>query len=164
MRWISSVGPLPVRDVEDPHVTTDERRELPCAGVVRAKRSTDAEQVRAKPERVAALDGPGRLDPAGRGDPGGPRPGLERVGLGRPVGLAGPKRDGTAIGHQQRIEGVHEVGAVELRVEDVDTRAERRERRHEGVMLAARELEVDRMDGIRGPGRRTRRRRPARDA
>ena len=115
-------GPAPVRDVEHPDVAADQRPELPGALRVRAQRPPDAEQVRAEPERVAALDRAGRLDPADGRDPGRARPGFDGVGFGRAIRLARAKRDRAAIGHEQRIERVDEVGRLELDVEDVDPR------------------------------------------
>ena len=68
------------------------------------------------------------------GMPAARRPRLERRGLGSPVGLARPERDGATVGDQQRVEGVDQVGIVGLVVEDVDPsaragRASRRRRR-----------------------------------
>ena len=136
-------GTAPVRHVEDADIATDEARQLPRAGIVGAQRPPDAEQVRPQPERVAALDRPGRLDPPHRRDPRGRRPGLEDRGLAGPIRLAGSQGDGPAIGHEQRIERVDEVGAVGLRLQDVDGGPEAREHRGERVVLALRELEID---------------------
>ena len=94
-------GAAPVRHVEDPDVAADDLRELARARVVRPQRPPDAEQVRPKPERVAALDRPRRLDPAGRRDPRGLRPRLEERGLARAVRLAGPQRDRPAVADER---------------------------------------------------------------
>jgi hypothetical protein len=102
--------PAPVRHVEDPHVAADQGRELPSAFRVGAQRPADAQQVRPQPERVAALDRAGRLDPPDRRDACLGRPGLERGRFDPAVRLARPERDGAAVGHQQRIERVDEVG------------------------------------------------------
>src|SRR6187397_740702 len=64
-------GAAPVRDIEDPDIATDELGELSRSLRVRSERPTDAQQIRTEPERVAALDGPGRYDPAQRLDAGG---------------------------------------------------------------------------------------------
>ena len=150
----------PVRHVEDPDVAPDQAGELPRALGVGPQRPPDAQQVRPEPEGVAALDRAGRLDPPDRRDPGGARPGLDGGRLGRPVGLARPERDRPPIGHQQRIEGVDEIGRLELGLERVDADAQPgrgcRRRRRARVGRAR-----DRPDGgTRGPDRRTRPRRP----
>jgi hypothetical protein len=76
-RWINSPGPCPVRDIEDPDIPTDQGGQLTSALVVRAQRLADAQQIRAKPERVATLDRPwGRYAPGGR-DAERRRPGLQ---------------------------------------------------------------------------------------
>ena len=137
---------LPVRDVEDPHVPAGDRRELARPGVVGAQRPPDAQEVRPEPERVAALDRAGPLDPAQGRDAAAQGPGLQDVRLARAVGLARAQRDGAAVGDHQRVEDVDEVGIVRLGVQDVDRRAEARQGLHEPVVLAARGVEVDRSE------------------
>ena len=146
IRWIELGRAAPVRHVEDAHVTADDGRQLARARIVRPERPPDAEQVGAKPERVATLDRPGRLDAPERRDPGGRRPGLDRRRLAGPVRLAGPERDRAAVGHQQRVERVDEVRTVGLGLEDVDRRPERGQHLDERVVLPPCQLEVDRME------------------
>src|SRR5512142_868721 len=126
---------MPVRDVEDPDVATRDLAELAGALGIRPERPPDAEEVRAEPERVATLDGAGRLDPTGGRDPRRPRPRLERARLEPPAGLARPERDRAGIRDEERIEGVDEIGAVELGVEPVDPRPERRQDLDEPIVL-----------------------------
>ena len=146
-RWISSAGPLPVRDVEDPHVAADERGELPRAGVVRAQRPADAEQVRPQPERVAALDRARRLDPARpSGCPAAVVQRLEGRRLAGAVRLAGPQRDRAAVGDEQRVERVDEVRAVGLASSTWTVGPSAGEDVDEGVVLAPRDVEVDRVE------------------
>jgi hypothetical protein len=134
---------LPVRDVEHADVAADDRGELAGAGIVGPQRPPDAQEVGAKPERVAALNGAGRLDAAERRDARGERPPLEHGGLTRAVGLARPERDGAAVGDQQRVEDVDEVRVVVgLGVEDADGDPEPFEDETR-PSLAAREIEVD---------------------
>jgi hypothetical protein len=74
------------------------------------------------------------------------RPCLDGRRLGRPVRLAGPEWDRATVGHQQRVEGVHEVRRRELGLEQVHARAEPRQGLEERVVLAPREVEVDRVE------------------
>ena len=80
------------------------------------------------------------------GIPAARRPGLERRGLRGSVGLARSERDRAAVGHQQRVEGVDEIRASRARLEDVDARTERGQRLDEGVVLAAGDLQIDRVE------------------
>ena len=87
--------------------------------------------------------------------PAAARPGLERGGLGRAVRLAGPERDGAAVGDQQRIERVDEVRAVASR-----RRARGRSARGSRAARRTRRARAGRRrgrpgGGSRGPGRRT---------
>ena len=133
---------LPVRDVEDTHVATDDLGESGGTGRIRAKRPADAEQVRPQPERITAFDRPGRLDPAERRDARCDGPALEHRRLFGAVGFPGTQRDGAAVRDQQRVEGVDEIRVVRLLVKDVDRRAEARQDVHEGRVLATRDLQV----------------------
>jgi hypothetical protein len=72
----------------------------------------------------------------------GAGPGLDRRGLREPVRLARPERDRPSVGDEERVVGVDEVGAGDLRLEDVDADAERRQELGEGVVLALREPEI----------------------
>ena len=164
MRWISSAGPCQYGTSKTRTSPPTSAAELPGALGVRAQRPPDAEQVRAEPERVAALDRAGRLDPADGRDPGRARPGLDGVRFGRAIGLARAKRDRAPIGHEQRIERVHEVGRLELDVEDMDPRTEPGQRLDERIVLALRDLEVDRVQEAVRRDRRRRARRPRRAA
>ncbi len=156
---------LPVRDVEDADVAADERGQLVDAGVVRPQRPPDAEQVRPQPERVAALDRAGRLDPPERRDAGRVRPRLEDGRLAGPVRLARPERDRAAVGDEQRVERVDEVRVVAARVSRTWTvgaerrRAPRRTRRARAARRRGRPA-----TGSRAPGRRRPARTPARAA
>ena len=88
---------VPVRQVVREHLDVGERsRELLDAGRVRAVAAADEERALVEPDRVAALDRPGRLDPRGDGNAGALEVGDERVGLAEPAGLAGPEEDGAA--------------------------------------------------------------------
>src|SRR5690349_7330843 len=133
---------FPVRDVEYAHVAADDLRELVRACGVRSKGPADAEKVRAQPERVAALDGPGRLDPPERRDAGRTGPALEDGRLSGAVRLAGTERDGPTIRDQQRVEGVDEIRVIGLLLEDVDGRPKPRQDVDERRVFAAREREV----------------------
>ena len=127
--------------------TSPPTRSASWRGAVRVgpQRPPDAEQVRPQPERVAALDVPGASIRPIVGIPNAVVQASSAAGSGRPIGLARPERDRAAVGHQERVEGVDEVGRRELRLEDVDPRSERGEDVDEGVVLATRELEVDRV-------------------
>ena len=101
---------------------------------------------------------PGRLDPPDRRDAVGQRPGLDRRRLDLPVRLARSQRDRAAVGDQERVEGVQQVRAVDLRLEQVDGRAER----GRGARRTPR-ARAWRPRGRQGGGSRARdRRRPAR--
>ena len=134
----------PVGHVEDPHVAAHDLRELSGARIVRPQRAPDAQQVRPQPERVAALDRPGRRDPARRRDARSPGPALEDGGLALPVRLAGSEGNRPAIRNQQRIERVDQVRIGGLLVQHMNGRAEPVERLHEHVVLALGPPEIDR--------------------
>jgi len=137
-------GAAPVRDVEDPHLATDDLRKLTGPRVVRPQRPADAQQVRPEPEGVAALEAAWRLDPAGRRDAGCRRPGLEDPRFVGAVRFARAQRDGAAIADEQRVERVDEIGILGLGVENLDPRSKLVERRDEPLVLPARPLQVDR--------------------
>jgi hypothetical protein len=155
------VGSTPVRQIEDANLATDLRRELTRAGVVGAQRSPDAEQVRPQPERVAALDRAGPLDPPHGRDAGGVRPRFDHGRLGAPRRLAWSQRDGAAVGDDQRIVGVGEVDQVRLAAQPVDPDAKLGQQVAERIVLALGEIQVDRVQEaerrvvVRGTERRS---------
>ena len=87
---------------------------------------------------------PGASIRATRRHAAGVEPGLDEELLAAPVRLARPERDRATVGHEERVELVDEVGRVALGVELVDGRPEARQQLRERVVLAARDLEVDR--------------------
>ena len=94
---------------------------------------------------------PGAVDAPERRDAGRLGPGLQQRRLAGAVRLAGAERDGAAVGHEQRIERVDEVRIVGLGLEDVDRRPEPGQDLEERVVLAARNVEVDRVqEAVRG--------------
>ena len=139
----------------------DDVGQLGRARSVRPKRPTDAEQVGPKPERVAAIHGARGIDaPDGR-DPVSGRPGLECGFLAQAIRLAGPERDRAAVGHEQGIERVDEVGRAGLGLELVDPDTELGQEVGERVVLSTGELEVDRgPEAVVGVGECVAERRP----
>src|SRR5450759_1037012 len=99
-------GPPPVRDLEDADVAAEDCRELPRPGVGGAERPRDAEEVGPKPERVPAVDGPRRPNPAQRRDSANVHPPLELGLLTAPGRLAGAEGDGAPIGDEEGVERV----------------------------------------------------------
>ena len=118
---------------------------------------------RVQPEGVAAVDGARRLDPADRGDAVAVRPALDHQLLALPAGLARAQRDHAAVGDQDRVEGVGEVGVVLLAA------ARARSRRGRSAARTARRAGAGRgpgrpRAGSPGRGRRRRGRTPRRGA
>ena len=154
----------PVRDVEDADVATDERGELARP---RPSWSAASGRCRTGPGRSQNVSPPSIVPGASMrpsvGMPAAVVQASMAAGSRRPVRLARPERDRAAVGHQQRVEGVDEVRASSSSVvEHVDARAERREQLDERVVLAPRDVEVDRVEeAVRrvvegGPERRAR--------
>ena len=164
-RWTSSAGPRQYGTSKIADVAADDLGELAGARVVRPQRSTDAEQVRPEPERVAAFDRR-RAPRSGRRSGSRPPSSMPRRASGSPDRFGLPGRSGIAprSRDQQRIERVDEVRIVGLGVEDVDRRAEPIERLDEPVVLALGAPRGRPGEGTRGRDRRTRARTPARAA
>ena len=146
-RWISSAGPRQ-------YGTSKIRTSPPTSaaswpGAVRRWSAASA-RCRTGPAAARTCRRPRPCRAPRSGRPSGSRPRVVHASrtAGSPArfGLPGPERDRAAVGHQQRVEGVDEVRrrrspsrgrgrAVRARSSDVD----------EGVVLAPRELEVDRV-------------------
>jgi len=119
-------------------------RELPSARVIRPQRTTDAQQIGTQPQRVTTLDGAGRIDPPNGWDAGRGSPRLEQGRLAASIRLAGTKRNGAAVHHEQGIEGVDEVGVIGFDVERVNLDAQLCQQVHVAIVLALRGGQVDR--------------------
>ena len=89
------------------------------------------------------------------GMPWAARPCLEGGWLACTIGLAGPERDRAAIGHEERVEGVDEVRAFDLGLEDVDLRTERSEQLDERCRAPSVRPRGRPGGGSHGPSRRT---------
>ena len=112
-------APVPVRQVVREHLGVGERpRELLDARGVRAVAAADEECVAVEPERVAAVDRPGRLDPRRDRHARPLEVGLEGARLAQPPLLAGPEEHGSLLAHEQRVVGVDRVRVARLAVGD----------------------------------------------
>ena len=141
IRWMSSAGPFQYGTSKTR--TSPPTRSPSCATPVAFVRSVRPMQKRSgRSQKVSPLDRARRLDLAQRRDAGRRRPALEDGGLVGPVRLPRPKRDGAAIGDEQRVEGIDEVRVVGLLVEHVHRRPKAREDVDEGGVLGARDLEI----------------------
>jgi len=119
--------------------------ELTRAGVVRAERPTDHEEIVAEPDGVAALDRPGRLDPPDDRDAALAEPVGDDSGLLGAVRLARAERDRAVRDDEERIEDVAQIGiGGRLMVEGVDPDAKVVEGRDEAVVLALGRRQVTR--------------------
>ena len=104
---------VPVRQVVREHLGVgEERRELLDARGVRAVAAADEQGLAVEPERVAAVDRAGRLDPSGDRDAGLREIVLERRRLAQPLVLARAEQHGAALADEQRVVGVDRVGVA----------------------------------------------------